>query len=324
MVNAWLVYQMIIGDLSIAGHILQMAACSAMIPLIYMAFAAQVKLRAKGTTIILWVIALLSFIPNVLVYNPFLPLEYPSTPLHPFALYVISHGEKVFAIYMGDLMVMLQVVWCTIKFIPFVIRLRRLEVYLSLKTYAFLVWVVLSAIATIMLSSMNYEALQSPSGQAIYFITYSIMIVTFNVLILLRFDFDLLESSEGEVVEDINEYLLKRYEEMALALKAIVEGEEMYLKADCTAEYMVDRLKTNRTYLSQMLASQFGMTFNEYITSLRMTYIEKMLTTTNLPISEITTKSGFNDSGYMARKFREKNGVSPSVWRAKNKTKSVR
>lgn len=315
VLNAWLVYAMIIDNLTIPGHMLQMAACAAVIPLIYTAFAIQLNRRDKKTTIVLWVLALHSFLPNVIIQNPFLPIEYPSTPMHPFALYVLSHGEKVFAIYMGDLMVMLQVFVIFIKFIPFVRTLHRVNLHLSVKTYAFIAWCILSGIAIIVFSGMTYEDLRSPAGEAFYFLTYDFILITFNLFIMLRFDFDLVENKEGEVVSDLGGYLSKRYEDMAAELRKVVEEGRFFLNSDCTAERMVERLGTNRTFFSQMFSSQFGMSFNEYVNSLRMAYIEDLLRTTNLTITEISLKAGFNDSGYMSRKFREKHGLTPTQWR---------
>ena len=61
----------------------------------------------------------------------------------------------------------------------------------------------------------------------------------------------------------------------------------------------------------------------EYITMKRIEAAEQMLLNTNLSIMEIAFKCGFYDSAHFAKKFINKNGVSPSDYRKKlnlNKT----
>ena len=53
----------------------------------------------------------------------------------------------------------------------------------------------------------------------------------------------------------------------------------------------------------------------EYVLFYRIEQACILLTTTNLPITEISFRCGFNDSGYFARRFKMQTGVSPSRYR---------
>lgn len=323
MVNTSLVYKMTLEDISVGQHILQMGACSCIIPLIYLYFSLQLgRSKDSPTAILLWVLAALSFIPNVIVSNPFLPVEYPSTPMQPFALYVVSHGEKVFAIFLGDLMVALQAIVTAKRIIPFSINLRHSGLRFNPKIYAFGIWWVLAIVATVLFSGMSYEDLRSPAGEWFYFTVNSMLIMAINLLIALKFDLNSIRTTEGEAVEDIKVYLNSQYRTMAEEMKALVVDGELYTDPECSAEMLVEKLHTNRTYFAQMMSSAFSMSFSEYITELRIKRAESLIKTSDLPIAEIAYSCGYSDAGYMSKKFREKYGVTPSAYRKTQMYKS--
>lgn len=59
----------------------------------------------------------------------------------------------------------------------------------------------------------------------------------------------------------------------------------------------------------------FGCIFSEYINTLRLSYAEKLLKETDMPISNVAYNSGYGDPGYMSKKFKKKNNMSPSTYR---------
>ena len=316
LVNALLVYRMIVSDIGVGLHIVQMAACSCIIPMAYTYFSRQLgRSRNKTTVVMLWVLAALSFVPNVIIRSPFQPLEYPDTPLKPFALYVVSHGDKIFAIYMGDAAVALQALLTMVMIVPFTIKLRRSGLRFNPKIYAFGIWWILAIAATVQMSGMTYADLRSSFGEWFYFSVYSLLIIAINVLIILKFDLNSIRTSEGETVENIDIFLSGQYKTMAEEMKALVVDGELYCDADCSVELLVEKLHTNRTYFAQMMTSEFGITFPEYITELRISRVEKLLRTSALSISEIAFSCGYTDAGYMSRKFKERHGISPTAYR---------
>lgn len=319
-INAILVYEMIVSEISVGLHMVQMASCASIIPLIYMFFSMQMGRSLNNvTTAMLWVLAALSFVPEIVIYNPFKPFIYPESGFNPFVVYFISNGEKRFAIYTGDLMVALQALLTMFRIVPFAIKLRRFNLQFNPKVYVFGIWWVITILATVLMSGMSYEDLRSPFGEWFYFLTYSLLVISINVLIALRFDLHPIETNEGEVVRDINVYVQNQFNSLSEKMKSIVEKNQFYLDAECTSEHMVTMLGTNRTYFTKMMASEMGMTFNEYINSLRMIHVEELLSSTISSVSDIAIQSGFSDSGYMSRKFKEKHGISPTEWRKAHK-----
>jgi AraC-like DNA-binding protein len=60
-----------------------------------------------------------------------------------------------------------------------------------------------------------------------------------------------------------------------------------------------------------------GMPPHNYLLTRRLEQVERMLRDTQLPLSEIAVATGFSDQSHLARHFRRRTGVSPSVarWR---------
>lgn len=74
-------------------------------------------------------------------------------------------------------------------------------------------------------------------------------------------------------------------------------------------------LHMNPNYMSQMFKKESGITFTHYITDLRISEAKKQLTTTDLPISDISVNVGFNDYFYFLKTFKKVTGKTPSQFR---------
>lgn len=68
-------------------------------------------------------------------------------------------------------------------------------------------------------------------------------------------------------------------------------------------------------HFSRLFAASYHTTPGNYILSLRMQHAGNLLKNTTLPISEIAFQSGFNDSNYFSRQFRNYFGISPRNYR---------
>ena len=57
----------------------------------------------------------------------------------------------------------------------------------------------------------------------------------------------------------------------------------------------------------------------QFVCDLRLDYASKLLTTTDLSITEIMTKAGFSNASVFSRYFNRKYRISPSQYRRANK-----
>lgn len=70
------------------------------------------------------------------------------------------------------------------------------------------------------------------------------------------------------------------------------------------------------SYLSRLFKSVTSMGISEYINISRITAAEKYLTETNLSVTEISKRCGFNDSNYFAAVFKKFKGITPKKYAA--------
>ncbi len=74
---------------------------------------------------------------------------------------------------------------------------------------------------------------------------------------------------------------------------------------------IAQHLKITPTYLSHFFKDNVGVTIQEYVDKLRFETAVALLISTNLPLIEISTHSGFSDLRYLKSSFIKNVGVSP-------------
>ncbi len=71
-------------------------------------------------------------------------------------------------------------------------------------------------------------------------------------------------------------------------------------------------------YFSKLFKEESGVTFIEYLTSLRISQAKKLLSDPDVSIKDIGSAVGYQDPNYFSRIFRRAVGLSPSEYRAQN------
>lgn len=89
-----------------------------------------------------------------------------------------------------------------------------------------------------------------------------------------------------------------------------------YVRPGLTIRELSDILHTNRTYLSEYIKTAHGMSFRDWITSLRIGYAKRLLVQNpELTIADLSEKSGFQSPSHFIRLFKENAGCTPTQWR---------
>lgn len=98
-------------------------------------------------------------------------------------------------------------------------------------------------------------------------------------------------------------------------LQSLMEQELLYLEEKLTLAGLAQRLELSTNHLSQVINSQFKMSFNDYINSYRVAYakslIEQQCHHKNLSILDIAFESGFGSSSTFYLAFQKSNQTSP-------------
>lgn len=74
----------------------------------------------------------------------------------------------------------------------------------------------------------------------------------------------------------------------------------------------------NASYVSQLFRKKTGMTFQNYLTGIRIREARRLLTQTSRMVYEISEQVGYSDTVYFSRVFEKVTGCRPSEYRKRN------
>lgn len=89
-------------------------------------------------------------------------------------------------------------------------------------------------------------------------------------------------------------------------------------REDLTLSGLADRVHLSAPYLSKFFEKQFGVTFLNYLTGVRLNHAVDELLKTNDTIETVSANAGFPNSHAFVQAFKREYGVLPSVYRRKN------
>ncbi|CAG7643759.1 HTH-type transcriptional activator Btr [Paenibacillus solanacearum] len=85
-----------------------------------------------------------------------------------------------------------------------------------------------------------------------------------------------------------------------------------------TLELIAQELYLNQYYLCHLFKKTLGITITEFILQTRIHHARRMLMHTDMPISEIAGKTGFNSFSYFGQTFKTITGATPRDYRKKH------
>jgi len=109
------------------------------------------------------------------------------------------------------------------------------------------------------------------------------------------------KSVSGGVLPKIENYIKENYNKN-LTLKSL--GKQFFI---------------NEVYLGQLFKKEFGVSFKDYLTSMRIAHAEKLLAQTDVKVYKIAEEVGFSNPDYFISKFVQVKGVTPYQYRLKYK-----
>ena len=105
------------------------------------------------------------------------------------------------------------------------------------------------------------------------------------------------EKESLHIISDILDYIDLNYSE-AINLQTI--AKKFYI---------------NSAYLGRLFKSKIGMSFNSYLNKVRIDHAKELLKKTNLKLSDIAEKIGYNNFNYFIKKFEESEKMTPKSYR---------
>ena len=83
---------------------------------------------------------------------------------------------------------------------------------------------------------------------------------------------------------------------------------------DLRLENLAEKYYMSPWHFSRLFKSVTGMGLNEYINIARIRAAEQLLSKTDLPITAVAAKCGFNDSNYFSNVFKRIKGITPKKY----------
>ncbi len=124
-----------------------------------------------------------------------------------------------------------------------------------------------------------------------------------------------LEALVWSVVDEL-EHCLKRGADSPKHTVALVEHyiREHYAEP-LSLDILAEKVYLTPHYLSSVFIQEKGIGISKYIKNVRMEQARRLLTETNMKISDICEKTGYSNVSYFCRSFRNEYGVTPEQYR---------
>jgi len=97
--------------------------------------------------------------------------------------------------------------------------------------------------------------------------------------------------------------------------KAMNFIENNFSNPNISLQMISDILNLNSSYFSKMFSDNIGISVTNYITNIRILNAKRLLVETNLPVSDIATRCGFNEITYFAIIFKKRVGKTALQFR---------
>jgi len=105
------------------------------------------------------------------------------------------------------------------------------------------------------------------------------------------------------------------FAEYKLTLDHYMANEKPYLNKDLRLSDLMRILPLNRTYLSQLINSEYGCTFYQFITSYRLQEAMRLMSAyPDMKLQEVADRSGFSSPTVFSRVFVREIGATPTEW----------
>lgn len=98
-------------------------------------------------------------------------------------------------------------------------------------------------------------------------------------------------------------------------IKEILTYIHHHFNQEISIQSLSERFYLSPTYLSQLFKKEVGENFVEYLSRQRIQYACKLLAETDMTVSQVGEKCGFNDYFYFTRIFKRLNGMTPTQYR---------
>lgn len=124
-----------------------------------------------------------------------------------------------------------------------------------------------------------------------------------------------------KILQTVLEYrdscMTSRYGDMILKAKRYID--EHFNDQDICLHSVAEEVNVSPNHFSAVFSQECGVSFIEYLTSVRIEQAKKLLLQSEMRIADIAYEAGFNDPHYFSFMFKKNTGLAPKEYRLENK-----
>lgn len=102
---------------------------------------------------------------------------------------------------------------------------------------------------------------------------------------------------------------------MSSTVQKAIEHIYMNFRFDISVEKVAEKFNTSPNYFGTIFKKNVGVSFNEYVSMIRLKYACNLLKNTDLTVKEIAFSAGFNSVEYFMYVFKKKLFMTPNMYR---------
>lgn len=294
------------------------ATTAMVVPLIYMYTCRRFGALNMNNLAILLLLSLVAFIPCGIINIGFGSLPSDPTPEEMLQFNIYHNGLLLMHPMSYSLAVIFQSIFITYRIFILLHDMSNKN-YKYSDHYKHFIVLVGVAILCIWISYLPDDEFWFGN------LTCAGLVALFMILLGIGYVLTALKFDENPIIDENNEPVLmetpKRFTELAKNFEDLVNEEKIYLKNNILMEEVARMLKTNRTYVAQMIKQEYGTTFTALMNEKRIEVAMQLLSSDNenKTMQAIAAESGFNSLSSFNKTFKNLTGVVPSEWRLKRK-----
>lgn len=102
---------------------------------------------------------------------------------------------------------------------------------------------------------------------------------------------------------------------------AVRQYIEQHYKESITLDTLAEKVSVNKFYIAHAFKREYGVSPINFLISCRIREGKRLLSDTDLSLSQIATVLGFSSPSYFSQRFRSAEGLSPTEFRKRNRVK---
>ncbi|MGG1554810.1 response regulator [Paenibacillus ferrarius] len=128
--------------------------------------------------------------------------------------------------------------------------------------------------------------------------------------------------------EHVNEWLLARAAQAmeeahafqhpySEAIRKVCDYVKANYAAGVSLQEAADYVHLNRNYLSELFKKETGISFNDFLTQVRIEKVKELIVEGKTPIGQLCEKVGYPDGSYLSKVFKKVTGMTPLEFKRK-------